>query len=159
MFFKTQANDNDIPDGAINSKNANAGYAYLHSDLAPGWSIHKNTIETDQESSLIQAVKKYVHVTGDKIILDEKAGDRTVIQRMEATMKYLLKEWWLAKYGLIKGSTAIDWGDVQPQNGWGVVIDNNTKWTIDIYDNTMFVSAISDFMEMKSATCKSKPIG
>ncbi len=105
---------------------------------------------------MIQAVKKYVDVTGDKTILDEKVGDRTVMQRMEAAMKYLLKERWSAKYGLIKGATTVDWGDVQPQNGWGVVIDNNTKWAIDIYDNAMFVSAISDFMEMKSATYKTQ---
>jgi hypothetical protein len=154
LFFKIQGKDNNVPDGAINAKDANVGYAYMYSNLAPGWAIHKNTVETDQESSLIQAVKKYIDVTGDKSILDEKIGGLTVTLRMEAAMNYILKERWSEKFGLVKGATTVDWGDMQAQNGWGVVINDKTKWAIDIYDNAMFVSAINDFLEMKPGNYK-----
>lgn len=148
LFFKIQGKDGNIPDGAINQKQANVGYKYMYSALAPGWAIHKNTVETDQESSLLQAVKKYVDATGDKAILQENIGGKTVQQRMEAAMNFILKERWAEKYGLVKGATTIDWGDVQPQVGWGVVINNKTKWAIDIYDNAMFVSAINAYISL-----------
>ncbi len=146
LFFKLQGADGNIPDGATLKKEAQLAYKYGSTELAPGWVSHKNTVETDQETSLIQAVRKYIDVTGDKAILDEKVGDKTVLQRMEAAMEFLLKERWAADYGLIKGATTIDWGDVQPEKGWGVALNDKTKWTIDIYDNAMFVIALNDFI-------------
>ncbi|WP_291917799.1 hypothetical protein [Chitinophaga sp.] len=156
LFFKLQGADGNIPDGAINEKQANIGYKYGHSELAPGWASHKNTVETDQESSLIQAVKQYIDVTGDKTILQEKVGDQTVLQRMEAAMRFILNDRWAKEYGLVKGATTIDWGDVQPETGWGVALNDKTKWSVDIYDNAMFLLAINDFMAVKPATHAAK---
>lgn len=149
LFFKIQGKDGNIPDGAIHKEQANVGYQYLYSELAPGWAIHKNTVETDQESSLIQAVKKYIDITGDKSILSDTIGGRTVLQRMDDAMNYIMKERWSARYGLVIGATTVDWGDVQTQHGWGVAINDKTKWAIDIYDNAMFLLAIHDFLAMK----------
>lgn len=154
LFFKIQGKDYNVPDGAIPSEKANVGYNYLYSNLAPGWAIHKNTVETDQESSLVQAVKKYIDATGDKSILDEQVGDKTVMQRMEAALNYVMTDRWSEKYGLVKGATTVDWGDVQAEQGWGVAVNNKTKWALDIYDNAMFVSAVNDFMAMKPAAYK-----
>jgi len=149
LFFKMQGNTGDIVDGVIDSKKATAGYKYRYAALAPGWAAHKNTVETDQESSLIQAVRKYIDVTGDTSILSEKIGDKIVLQRMEDALTYILKERWSARYGLVIGATTIDWGDVQPETGWGVTINDKTKWSIDIYDNAMFVIAINDFLQIR----------
>jgi len=154
LFFKIQGKDGNIPDGAIHKEQANVGYQYLYSELAPGWAIHKNTVETDQESSLIQAVKKYIDITGDKSILTDTIGGRTVIQRMDDAMNYIMKQRWSAKYGLVIGATTVDWGDVQTQQGWGVAINDKTKWAIDIYDNAMFLLAIHDFLAIKPAGYK-----
>ncbi len=151
LFFKIQGADGNIPDGAIRSEQANVGYQYLYSDLAPGWAAHKNTVETDQESSLIQAIHKYIAVTGDRSILSETVGGRTVLTRMEAALDYVLKERWSEKYGLVIGATTVDWGDMQAQNGWGVVINEHTKWAISIYDNAMFLMAVDDFIAMLPA--------
>ncbi len=148
LFFKLQGTDGNVPDGAIKSEQANVGYKYSHSDLAPGWAAHKNTVETDQESSLIQAVSKYIVMTGDRSILLEKVGDSTVVERMDAALKYVLKNRWSEKYGLVIGATTVDWGDMQAQNGWGVAVNDKTKWAIDIYDNAMFLMAINDFTAM-----------
>ncbi|MBZ4192241.1 hypothetical protein K7B07_25240 [Niabella sp. 3A5MI-3] len=152
LFFKIQGADGNIPDGAINKKQANIGYKYSYSDLAPDWASHKNTVETDQESSLVQAVKKYIDVTGDSGILQEKVGAQTVLQRLEAALNFVLTERWSKEYGLVKGATTIDWGDVQPEKGWGVALNEKTKWSIDIYDNAMFVMALNDFVVMTPAS-------
>jgi hypothetical protein len=148
LFFKIQGADGNVPDGAIKSDLANVGYQYRYSNLAPGWAAHKNTVETDQESSLIQAVKKYVDATGDRSILFEKVGGQTIVERMDAALQYVLKNRWSKKYGLVTGATTVDWGDMQAQSGWGVVINDQTKWAISIYDNAMFLMAINDFIAM-----------
>ncbi|UPK67083.1 hypothetical protein [Chitinophaga filiformis] len=151
LFFKMQGNGGDIVDGFIDIKKAAVGYEFRYFPQAPDWVAHKNTVETDQESSLIQAVRKYVDVTGDTSILQEKIGEKTVIRRMEDALAYILNERWTEKYGLVKGATTIDWGDVQPETGWGVVINSKTKWACDIYDNAMYAIAINDFLAIKPA--------
>jgi hypothetical protein len=154
MFFKIQGDDGNIVDGVVEDKKANGSYKYRHSALLPGWAAHKNTVETDQESSLIQAVRKYIDVTGDVSILNEVIGGKTVVRRMEDAMNYVMKDRWSAKYGLVTGATTIDWGDVQPETGWGVAINQKTKWAIDIYDNAMFAIAINDFLHFKPKAYK-----
>ncbi|MBB5394147.1 hypothetical protein [Mucilaginibacter sp. AK015] len=149
LFFKIQGTDGNIVDGLVDTSKAHGGYAYRYSKLLPTWAGHKNTVETDQESSLIQAVRKYIDVTGDTSILQEKIDGKTVTARMENALKYVLKDRWSAKYGLVTGATTIDWGDVQPETGWGVAINKKTKWAIDIYDNAMYVIALHDFLAIK----------
>ena len=149
MFFKIQGGDGNIVDGVVEHTKAHGGYQYLYSELLPGWAAHKNTVETDQESSLVQAVKKYIAVTNDKSILTEMVGGKSVIERMEDAFQFIRKERWSKQYGLVTGATTIDWGDVQPETGWGVAINDKTKMAIDIYDNAMFVMAIRDFLAMK----------
>jgi hypothetical protein len=70
---------------------------------------------------------------------------------MEAALRFVMTERWSKEYGLVKGATTVDWGDVQPENGWGVALNEKTKWSIDIYDNAMFLLAINDFLEMSPA--------
>ena len=66
-------------------------------------------------------------------------------------MTYLRREKWNEKYGLLTGATTADWGDVQPEHGWGVEIDENTHYTIDIYDNAMYVLALGDLASLCQA--------
>ena len=151
LFFKIQGEDGNIVDGLVDTAKAHGGYAYRYSKLLPTWAAHKNTVETDQESSLIQAVKKYVDVTGDRSILQEQIAGKSVVARMQDALLYVMKDRWSDQYGLVKGATTIDWGDVQPEAGWGVSINEKTKWAIDIYDNAMFAIAIQDFISLKPA--------
>ena len=55
-FFHVQGEDGHVLDGYVPKDAGNAGYKYRHADTMPGLKAHKNTVETDQESSLIQAV-------------------------------------------------------------------------------------------------------
>jgi glycogen debranching enzyme len=156
MFFKIQGEDGNIVDGVVDSAKANVGYKYRYSPLLRGWAAHKNTVETDQESSSVQAVKKYIDVTGDKSILNEIIGGKSVLRRMEDAFAYIQKDRWSPKYGLVTGATTVDWGDVQAENGWGVAINDKTKWAIDIYDNAMYVKALHDFLAMKPKAYKTQ---
>jgi len=104
----------------------------------------KNTVETDQETSLIQAIAKYIRITGDKSILQEMIAGKTALQRLEISITYLLKNRYSNKYHLLTGATTQDWGDVQIEGGAVVDIDENTHWAIDIYDNSMFVIALNN---------------
>jgi len=146
-FLKFQQPDGSILDGYIPSSNTSVGYNYYKSALAPEYIGHKNTVETDQESSLIQAVSKYIKVTGDKSILKDMVAGGTVQKQLERAMKFLLKGRFETKYGLIWGATTADWGDVQPEHDWGVEINADTHKAIDIYDNAMFVIAINNYLE------------
>jgi len=149
MFFKSQGSDGNIVDGLVDSAKASGGYNYRYSKLLPGWAGHKNTVETDQESSLVQAVTKYIELTGDTSFLSERIAERTVYACMESALNYIITERWSSKYQMVVGATTIDWGDVQPETGWGVAINEHTKWSIDIYDNAMFAIAIQDFLKIK----------
>ncbi len=153
VFFRMQGDDGNIIDGftpaeAISKEETDFSY----SDLEPRYAGHKNTVETDQETSLIQTVYKYVKVTGDTTILDVVIGDKTVAERMEWAMQFLMDKRFSAEHGLIWGATTADWGDVQPEHGWGVDIDANTHRAIDIYDNAMLVIALDNLVELLPQT-------
>jgi glycogen debranching enzyme len=153
VFFRMQGEDGNIIDGFTPVKEIGAvEYDFTRSELEPRYAGHKNTVETDQESSLVQAVYKYIRLTGDRAILEEPIGGKTVGQRLEWSMEFLMNQRFNEQYGLIIGATTADWGDVQPEHGWGVDLDNNTHPAIDIYDNAMFIIALSNMNELIPAT-------
>lgn len=147
-FFKFQQPNGAILDGYVPIRQNNVGYKFYHSSLAPEYAGHKNTVETDQETSLVQAVAKYIRMTGDKSILADTVFGVSVQKHLEEAMSFLLKERYSEKYGLIWGATTVDWGDVQPEHPWGVELDSSSHKSIDIYDNAMFIVAIKDYLEI-----------
>jgi glycogen debranching enzyme len=154
VFFRLQREDGNIIDGFIpraKAKPSEGGYTYIFTELEPNYAGHKNTVETDHETSLVQAVYKYVKKTGDTAFLNEQIGEKTVAERLEWAMEFLLKERWSEEYGLIWGATTADWGDVQHCHPWGVFITEETKYCLDIYDNAMLVIALQNFMELVPA--------
>lgn len=153
VFFRMQGEDGNIIDGFTPVKEiGKEEYDFIYSKLEPRYAGHKNSVETDQESSLIQAVYKYIQITGDKAILNERIGDKSVGERVEWAMNFLIRQRFNEKFGLIIGATTADWGDVQPEHGWGVDLDANTHPAIDIYDNAMFIIALNNMMEILPAT-------
>jgi hypothetical protein len=153
VFFRMQGDDGNIIDGFTPIVQVgNAQYDFIYSDLEPRYAGHKNTVETDQESSLIQALYKYIMITADSTILQEIIGGKSVAVRMVDAMEFLMNHRFNSQYGLIIGATTADWGDVQPEHGWGVDLDNNTHPAIDIYDNAMFIIALDNLMEIVPET-------
>jgi glycogen debranching enzyme len=147
-FFQLQGEDGDIVDGYIPSSRAHGGYQYIYSDNAPGLAGHKNTVETDQETSLVQAVCKYVRKTKDTAFLYESVDGKSVRARIVAALQFLMNNRYASRYGLLYGATTADWGDVQPETPWGVVMDSASHPAIDIYDNAMLVIALNDYLSL-----------
>jgi hypothetical protein len=150
-FFKFQGPEGDIVDGyrALTPKLPEK--PYRETPLAPGLWAHKNTVEVDQETSLVQAVYKYVNLTGDRTILDEKIDGRSVRERLAFAMQYLLKARFDKHHGLIWSATRADWGDVQPESPKGVWLDADSHRALSIYDNAMLVLAINDYLKLVGA--------
>ena len=149
-FFYFQGFDGNMVDGyeelpagkGVDNYNQFARY-----DM-PGYAFHKNTVETDQETSLVQAVYKYIQATGDQAILKDTVNGRSILNRLEFALDYLMQYRFNKKYGLIWGATTADWGDVQPSGPWGVKMDEYSTPAIDIYDNAMFLIALDYFVKM-----------
>lgn len=148
VFWGFQGEDGNIVDGFIPKTSTLDDYDYIKSEKEPSYLAHKNTVETDQEASLIQAVYKYVMGSGNSAYLQTVVHGRKVIDRMEDALRFLAEKKTDAGYGLLTGATTVDWGDVQPEHAWGVAIDENTHYAIDIYDNAMYAIALNDFVEL-----------
>lgn len=149
QIIKFQGPHGDIIDGYVaTDKSQDAKPDQRISPWAPGFCGYKNTVETDQESSLIQAIYKYIAVTHDRTILDDRIGDLSVRQRLVLAMNYVLTERFDSQHGLIWGGTTIDWGDVQPESLPGVRLDASSHRADSIYDNAMFVIALNDYIRL-----------
>ncbi len=146
LFFDFQGEDGNIVDG-YTPLDVEAGYDYIYSETAPNYKAHKNTVETDQETSLILAIARYIKTTGDSGILFEEKNGKTVLERCEMALNFLKEKMYSEEYGLLYGATTIDWTDVQPETIWGVYVSEDTHWCVDVYDNAMYVLAIDEFME------------
>jgi len=147
-FFKFQGPEGDIVDGYRPFDPKLKEKPYRLTPLASGLESHKNTVEVDQETSLVQAVYKYVTVTGDRSILDEQIDGRGVRDRLGFAMQYLLKERFDKQHGLIWSGTRADWGDVQPESPVGSWLNDDTHRSFSVYDNAMMVLAINDYLEL-----------
>src|SRR5690606_22204162 len=67
VFLRMQGEDGDIIDGFTPVKKVGeVEYDFIYSPLEPRYAGHKNTVETDQESSLVQSVYKYIRLTNDR---------------------------------------------------------------------------------------------
>lgn len=158
LFFALQQPNDEMIDGYVLKEDFNwYDDTPYYSEAAPGHVAFKNTVETDQESSLIQIVGKYVCKTGDRAILDEVVAGRTVLERMDAMVDYLMRERYDTKYGLLYGAMTADWGDVQPNDDFGCDMNELSNKAIDVYDNAMFIIALDALQEMTDDTAlKSK---
>lgn len=149
-FFYFQGFDGNMIDGYEKVEpgaEVDNYHVYERYDM-PGYVFHKNTVETDQETSLIQAVYKYIIETGDESILTEQVNGMNVISRMDKMLDFLMKHRFNSQYGLIWGATTADWGDVQARHSWGVKLDDQSVTSIDIYDNAMMLIALDNFLSM-----------
>lgn len=79
IFFQFQQSDGRILDRYVpDPKDMEVGYKYFYFPLVPGYAGHKNIVETNQKTSLIQAVAKYIKFTGGKTILTEIIASKTI---------------------------------------------------------------------------------
>lgn len=155
LFFRLQQKNGEMVDGYVLKEDFtwNDDTPY-YSDAAPNHVGFKNTVETDQESSLIQIVGKYIQKTGDSSILEEEIAGLSVLERMEMMVDYLLRERFNKEYGLLWGAMTADWGDVQPHDDFGCDWSELSHEAIDVYDNAMFIIALNYLQEMTADNAK-----
>lgn len=149
MFFHFQQENGEMLDGFVRKEGFTWGDPHPYESVtAPNHIGFKNTVESDQETSLIQAIYKYVDKTGDTGILNETVAGETVYNRLKSSVDFLLNERYSEKHGLITGATTFDWGDIQVEGGAIVDVDELTHWSIDIYDNAMLAIAAQNMAEL-----------
>lgn len=149
LFFALQQPNDEMIDGYVLKKDFTwYDDTPYYSEAAPDHVAFKNTVETDQESSLILIVRKYIQKTGDRSILQAEVAGRTVLQRMEGMVNYLMRERYDAKHGLLFGAMTADWGDVQPNDDFGCDMNELSNRAIDVYDNAMLLLALEALQEM-----------
>lgn len=153
LFFALQQPNDEMIDGYVLKPDFTwyDNHPY-YADAAPDHVGFKNTVETDQESSLIQIVGKYIRKTGDTSILREDVAGRTVLERMDDMVDYLMRERYSDQYGLLFGAMTADWGDVQPNDDFGCDMNELSSRAIDVYDNAMFLIALDYLQEMTDDT-------
>lgn len=112
----------------------------------------KNTTETDQEASAVQAAYKVYETIGEKWLLKDIRGE-TIIDRLESALKYVLNHRFSSQLGMVTGAHTADWGDVgiTGEGQDAVYVDQRTQWTADIYDQAMFYQASLELTEMLEA--------
>jgi hypothetical protein len=146
-FFKFQGDNGDIVDG-YRRRDPKGLHTARVSPLAPDFMAFKNGVETDQESSLVQAISKYITITNDKTILDEVVSGVSVRDRLARALNYVLTERFDHKDGLVWGGTRADWGDVQPEDSPGVSLDAKSHHALTVYDSAMLVIALNNYVQL-----------
>ncbi|MGM9803610.1 MAG: hypothetical protein ACI308_05475 [Muribaculaceae bacterium] len=151
LFFKLQQPNGEMIDGYVLKPDFTwyDNHPY-YSDAAPEHVAFKNTVETDQESSLMQIVGKYVQHTGDTELLQHNVAGHTVLERIDMMIDYLMRERYSEQYGLFWGAMTADWGDVQPGEGFQCDINEQTTPAIDVYDNAMMIIALRSLEQVVS---------
>ena len=111
----------------------------------------KNTTETDQESSAVQAAYLVSQLIGQEWLSTPIKGEK-LIERLERALRFVLQKRWSTKYNLVQGAHTIDWGDVDliDPNQQAIITDERTKWTVDIYDQAMFYLACQNISHLWS---------
>jgi hypothetical protein len=157
-FFRWQNMDGELPGGYSPSKpkTPSHGTAPFPACLG-GTPVCKNDAETDQESSVIQATRRYYDAVGPGVglpFLKTVVDGVSVLGRLELALEWLILKRLDASTGLLWGATTLDWGDVQPQKDVKDerLLGPNSHLAIDVYDNAMFVGAIDDFLHLCNVT-------
>ncbi len=150
-FLLLQGPDGDIVDGYV-QEGQSTEPPYRRSAELPGMAAFKNTVETDQESSLVSAFRKYVDATKDRGVLNMWIDGMTVRKRLDLALSYPLNKRFDEARGLIWGGASVDWGDVQPEDYPGTHIDQKSHPACAIYNNAMLVIAIGDYLALVGET-------
>ncbi|MFC2165111.1 hypothetical protein ACFLT2_08970 [Acidobacteriota bacterium] len=117
----------------------------------------KNTTETDQETSAVQAAYKIFSLLGPPW-LEKLLNGKPIIDRLENSLSYVFDNRFDSRLGLIKGAHTADWGDVDliDEGQEAVYVDDRTNWTADTYDQCMCYQACLSLAEMMQSLGREK---
>ncbi len=112
----------------------------------------KNTTETDQETSAVQAAFQIFNLLGPRWLERPVEGTR-MIDRLDRALEFVWDSRRNERFGLLIGAHTADWGDVDmvDSDQKAIYVDDRTRWTADIYDQSMFYEASLNLVEMWDA--------
>lgn len=112
----------------------------------------KNTVETDQEASAVHSGYQVFLLRGKEWI-EKKVEGESVIGRLEKAIEFLFQKRFDRERGLITGAHTADWGDVDPEDvdQKAIYVDDRTRWTADIYDQSMGYESCLELAAMLTA--------
>ncbi|MDB4433197.1 hypothetical protein N9166_00485 [bacterium] len=115
-------------------------YDFIGSD----GSVDKNTVEADQEASLVGASWAASQALGTDWLRGSVRGE-SVIDRLERSMRYLLEKRRDPSSGLIGNAHTADWGDVSPDfsDQRAVDLHASSRLVAGIYTQAMAYGAMS----------------
>lgn len=117
----------------------------------------KNTTETDQEASAVQAAFQVFEILGPSW-LEKQINNEKIIDKLEKALEFVLRNRLNREYGLLSGAHTADWGDVDmvDEDQQAIYVDEKTHWTADIYDQSMFYQACVNLARMFESLGKKK---
>lgn len=149
-FLHFQEEDGNLPDGVVPEKKHDSYYKkFRYATTLPGRMAMKNDVSADQETSFLQAVARYIKTTGDTSILEVEINGQSCLQRSLAALDYLWTHRWAEKYGLICNAATIDWHDVQPEDSYGLQINESTHRAVGVYSNALALLALDDLFSLE----------
>lgn len=105
----------------------------------------KNTVETDQESSAVHAQRQVADLLGPEWERREVRGV-PALERLERALGFVIGNRFDVERELVTGAHTADWGDVEMEDAGqdAIYAGETTRWTSDIYDQSMFYQAVND---------------
>ena len=127
-FVALQQGNGSIPDGY---------------EIATGKTF-ASTVETDQETSLVQAFHVYLTETGDWSLLQADVHGKPVLTRLLDAMRFLAEHRTTAAHGLLWSGATVNWGDIEAGNRTGTVLNDESHPALGIYANAMYAIALQN---------------
>jgi hypothetical protein len=152
------------PDGSLNDWVAAGEAARFTADAPRAMEVYRgpgvvisadrNTSESDQESSAVEAAAQVFAITGDRAWLARPVAGRRLLDRLEAALQFVGSRRFDAGRGLVTAAFTADWGDVTPVHAdqRAIYLDEATPKVAGLYASAMYVRAARGLAAMHRAT-------
>jgi hypothetical protein len=150
------------PDGSLNDWVAAGEAARFTADAPRAREVHRagsvvlsadrNTTETDQESSAVEAARLVFHATGDAQWLRKPIAGRSVLERLEGALAFVAAR--RMSGGLVTSAFTADWGDVSPvyADQRVIYLDDATPVVAGLYPSALYARSTRALAEMYRAS-------
>ena len=130
-----------------------AGSGAVAGIITPAGQSNKQTITTDEETSLIHAAYLYYNMTYDTDWLRKEVNGIPIIDRLDRAAEWLYAYRIEQNTQLLWRGHTTDWGDVKFEKGPGYTDYNSTQdhVTASIYDQALAYMALIELAKMNAA--------
>lgn len=130
-----------------------AGAGAIGGIITPNGRSNKQTVTTDEETSLIHAAYLYYNITHNGDWLQSQVNGLTIVERLNRAADWLFTRRLDPNLQLLWRGHTTDWGDVKFEKGPGYTDFNPTRdhKTASIYDQALAHMALRELAEMNAA--------